>query len=128
MVKCLAAAGQFLASGGADDLIHLYDLKTDKDLSFLMNPGEGAVTALEFFVSPGAYNPTHLLSGGCAARLGLVVRVCVHVSGRVGCMEGETGRARLEGPQSSDGTAHTHAVLWTLKQPWLAGCGTHGLP
>ena len=29
-----------------------------------MSPGEGAVTALEFFVPAGAYNPTHLLSGG----------------------------------------------------------------
>lgn len=64
VVKCLAAAGQYMASGGADDLIHLYDLKTDKDLGFLMSPGEGAVTALHFFVPAGAYNPTHLLSGG----------------------------------------------------------------
>ncbi|GAB4814604.1 hypothetical protein N2152v2_001650 [Parachlorella kessleri] len=63
VVKCLAAAGQYVASGGADDLIHLYDLKNDKDLSFLMNPGEGAITALEFFVPEGAYSPTHLLSG-----------------------------------------------------------------
>lgn len=27
IVKCVAAAGQYAASGGADDLIHLYDLK-----------------------------------------------------------------------------------------------------
>ncbi len=65
-MKCLASAGQYVASGGADDLIHLYDLKNDKDLSFLMNPGEGAITALEFFVPKGAYNPTHLLSGALA--------------------------------------------------------------
>jgi protein MAK11 len=27
VVKCVAAAGQYAASGGADDTIHLYDLK-----------------------------------------------------------------------------------------------------
>lgn len=27
VVKCVAAAGQWGATGGADDLIHLYDLK-----------------------------------------------------------------------------------------------------
>ncbi|EFN60143.1 hypothetical protein CHLNCDRAFT_133558 [Chlorella variabilis] len=63
VVKCVAAAGQWGATGGADDLIHLYDLKSDKDLGFLMSPGEGAVTALAFFAPAGAYNPTHLLSG-----------------------------------------------------------------
>ncbi|KAL4436114.1 hypothetical protein ABPG77_005562 [Micractinium sp. CCAP 211/92] len=68
VVKCIAAAGQWAATGGADDLIHLYDLKNDKDLGFLMSPGEGAVTALAFFAPAGAYNPTHMLSGsadGC---------------------------------------------------------------
>jgi hypothetical protein len=63
VVKALAAAGPFVASGGADDLIHLYDLKADKDLGFLMNPGEGAVTALSFFTPPGRYAPSHLLAG-----------------------------------------------------------------
>lgn len=37
--------------------------QNDKDLGFLMSPGEGAVTTLAFFVPTGAYNPTHLLSG-----------------------------------------------------------------
>ena len=36
MVKSLAAAGPYLVSGGAEDLIHLYDLKHDKDLGFLV--------------------------------------------------------------------------------------------
>ena len=27
VVKCLAAGGQWVASGGADDLVHLYDIK-----------------------------------------------------------------------------------------------------
>lgn len=52
-----------MASGGSDDLIHLYDLKDDKDLGFLMNPAEGSVTALQFFTPIRSYNPTHLLAG-----------------------------------------------------------------
>eukprot|EP00890_Picochlorum_soloecismus_P006725 jgi/Picsp_1/878/NSC_04366-R1_p21-activated protein kinase-interacting protein 1 len=63
VVKSLAAAGPFLASGGADDLIHVYDLWHDKDLGFLMNPGEGAITALEFFTPRDSFSPTHLLAG-----------------------------------------------------------------
>lgn len=63
VVKSLDAAGPFLASGGADDLIHLYDLKHNKDLGFLMNPGEGAITALSFFTPKNSFYPTHLLAG-----------------------------------------------------------------
>jgi hypothetical protein len=32
-VKCLVAAGPYVASGGADDLIHLYDMKVGKGQS-----------------------------------------------------------------------------------------------
>jgi len=63
VVKSLAAAGPFLASGGADDLIHIYDLWHDKDLGFLINPGEGAITSLEFFTPQNSFSPTHLLAG-----------------------------------------------------------------
>ena len=63
MVKSLAAAGPFLCSGGADDLIHLYDLKHGKDLGFLVNPGVGAITAMSFYTPVGAFRPTHLLAG-----------------------------------------------------------------
>jgi hypothetical protein len=45
----------------------------DKDLGFLMSPGEGAVTALAFFTPAAAYNPTHLLSGSAD---GSIRRVC----------------------------------------------------
>ncbi|KAL6765140.1 WD40-repeat-containing domain protein [Haematococcus lacustris] len=63
-VKCVASGGHFLASGGNDDQIHLYDMKHDQDLGFLMNPGEGAVPCLQFFCpqGPGAA-PSHMLSG-----------------------------------------------------------------
>ena len=63
MVKSLAATGPFLCSGGADDLIHLYDLKHGKDLGFLVNPGVGAITAMSFYTPVGAFRPTHLLAG-----------------------------------------------------------------
>lgn len=62
-MKSLASGGPYVASGGADDLIHIYDLRHDKDLGFLMNPGEGAITALQFFTPRGSFAPTHLLSG-----------------------------------------------------------------
>ncbi|GFH16563.1 uncharacterized protein HaLaN_13003 [Haematococcus lacustris] len=52
-VKCVASGGHFLASGGNDDQIHLYDMKHDQDLGFLMNPGEGAVPCLQFFCPQG---------------------------------------------------------------------------
>lgn len=38
-------------------------MKNDKDLGFLMNPGEGAVSSLVLFTPSGGYNPTHLLAG-----------------------------------------------------------------
>ena len=34
-----------------------------RDLGFLMNPGDGAVTALQFFTPAAAACPTHLLNG-----------------------------------------------------------------
>eukprot|EP00884_Botryococcus_braunii_P016839 jgi/Botrbrau1/3839/Bobra.0183s0064.1 len=62
-VKCVAAAGPFVASGGADDTIHLYNIQAGMDLGFLMNPGEGAVTAVQFHCPAASSTPSHLLSG-----------------------------------------------------------------
>mmetsp|Transcript_32352 Transcript_32352/g.58780 ORF Transcript_32352/g.58780 Transcript_32352/m.58780 type:complete len:426 (-) Transcript_32352:90-1367(-) len=62
-VKCVASAGSLLASGGNDDLIHLYDLKSESDLGVLMNPGDGAIPCLDFFLPANRTYPTHLLSG-----------------------------------------------------------------
>lgn len=62
-VKCLTTAAGLVASGGTDDLIHLYDIQRACDLGFLMNPGDGAVTALDFHVPAGAGSPSHLLNG-----------------------------------------------------------------
>lgn len=54
-----------MASGGADDCIHLFDLKADRDLGFLTNPGDGSITSLQFFTPQRRYAPSHLLAG-CA--------------------------------------------------------------
>jgi WD40 repeat protein len=93
-----------VASGGSDDLIHVYDvsvgafaasciswcrrdglpptladavlpthglnlLQAGKDLGFLVNPGEGAVTALDFHSPQGRGGPSHLLSGSADGTL-----------------------------------------------------------
>ncbi|GLI69685.1 hypothetical protein VaNZ11_014373 [Volvox africanus] len=62
-VKCLAAAGPYVASGGADDLIHMYDMKAERDLGILLNPCDGAVPCLEFFMPESRSAPSHMLSG-----------------------------------------------------------------
>lgn len=62
-VKCVASSGSFLVSGGADDLMHLYDIKKKKDLGFLMNPGDGAVPCLELYGPQTSSKPTHLFTG-----------------------------------------------------------------
>lgn len=36
-VRSVAGAGKFLASGGADDTIQLYDMKLRKEMSVLMH-------------------------------------------------------------------------------------------
>lgn len=68
-VKCLAIASGIVASGGADDLIHIYDIQKASDLGSLMNPGEGTVTALDFHVPAGANSPSHLLNGSADGSL-----------------------------------------------------------
>ncbi|KAL0042118.1 hypothetical protein WJX77_003806 [Trebouxia sp. C0004] len=68
-VKCLTAGGTFVVSGGADDQLHIYDTQGQKDLGFLMNPGEGAISAVALYVPSGVGAPTHLFSGGADGTL-----------------------------------------------------------
>jgi WD40 repeat protein len=63
-VRAVAAAGPYVVSGGSDDQLHLYDVQRGRDLGFLVNPGQGAVTAVALFAPPARAAPTHLLSGG----------------------------------------------------------------
>jgi len=111
-VKCVAAAAPFVATGGVDDTIHLFDVARHVDLGFLMSPGEGAVTSLALYSpapppdgssSPAPAPPTHLVSGSAdggisiwsadrewdclktmaEAHSGPVSSISVHPSGRV---------------------------------------------
>lgn len=59
-VKCVACADGYVACGGYDDCIYLFDLKRKKDLGALVEH-QGAITCLEFFPSRG--KASHLLSG-----------------------------------------------------------------
>lgn len=93
-MKCIASSAPYLASGGSDDLLHIYDLQVSSkfyyaavhchslscqrhetvtltltmmqagtDLGFLMNPGDGAVSAITFYAQSASHHPSHLLSG-----------------------------------------------------------------
>jgi WD40 repeat protein len=62
-VKCIASHGSYVATGGADDQIHLFDKARDKDLGFVVNPVEGAVPCLAFVAPDNSRQPTHFLSG-----------------------------------------------------------------
>ncbi|KAJ1655014.1 Protein mak11 [Dispira simplex] len=93
-IKALASGGTFLASGGTDEWIKLYDLKRKRELGTLMQH-QGTLTALEF------YQNTHLVSAGedgllciwrakdweCLAVMkghkGRVNSIAIHPSGRL---------------------------------------------
>ena len=62
-ITSLVSAGGLLVSGGSDDQMHLFDMYNNKDVGFLVNPGRGAVTALEFFTPFGQTQPANMLSG-----------------------------------------------------------------
>jgi hypothetical protein len=62
-VKCIASHGSYVATGGADDQIHLFDKFKERDLAFVVNPVEGAVPCLAFLAPHNSRQPTHFLSG-----------------------------------------------------------------
>ncbi|KAJ1953281.1 60s ribosome biogenesis protein mak11 [Dispira parvispora] len=102
----MASGGTFLASGGTDELIKLYDLKRKRELGALMQH-QGTLTALEF------YQDTHLLSAGedglvciwrakdweCLAAMkghkGRVNSIAIHPSGRLALSVGNDRTLRL---------------------------------
>jgi len=92
-VKCIAAAGKWVVTGGGDDQLHLFEVGRAKggrarpragdaqaggdpppsrssapplDHGFLVNPGRGAVTTVELHVPTDSPDgaPSHLVSGG----------------------------------------------------------------
>ena len=66
-VKCIDSRGDFVATGGADDQIHLFDMGHEKDLGFVINPVEGAVPCLAFVCPDNCWQPSHFLSGAFPA-------------------------------------------------------------
>ncbi|KAL3702053.1 hypothetical protein R1sor_020075 [Riccia sorocarpa] len=63
-VKCIAACGTMVATGGADDTIKVFDVGAQKDMGSLYQH-QGAVTCLDYLKpSVSSLNrPTHLFSG-----------------------------------------------------------------
>ena len=62
-VRCLAAGGSLVASGGDDDLVRLFDVAQRKDVGTLTEAG-GGLNDLCFHVPRGRAEPTHLLGAG----------------------------------------------------------------
>lgn len=62
-IKCLGIHGKYIATGGADDRIFIYDMKTRKQSQILLNH-EGTVNAIAF-----TSDDTHILSAGDDGRM-----------------------------------------------------------
>lgn len=58
-IKACAIGGRYLASGGVDEVLKLYDLKKRKDLGSLLSH-DGSITAIKF--PPADASPSHMLS------------------------------------------------------------------
>jgi protein MAK11 len=65
-LRCVATSGQYLASGGADDRIFVYDMKTRKEHCALTHH-EATITCLQF-----TENHSHLISGSSDGVLTIV--------------------------------------------------------
>ncbi|KAG2483532.1 hypothetical protein HYH03_017637 [Edaphochlamys debaryana] len=112
-VKCMAASGPYVASGGSDDTIHLYDMKAERDLGMLLNPCDGAVPCLEFFTPEGRSVPSHMLGGSADGAIniwrckgwehlkvmrghkGAVNSIAVHGSGKLALSTARDGAIRM---------------------------------
>ncbi|RYR50605.1 hypothetical protein Ahy_A07g037233 isoform B [Arachis hypogaea] len=70
LIKCVAVSGSVVASGGADDTIHLYDLATAASLGSL-HQHSATVTALAFYAPPSLPFPRNLLSADAEGSLSL---------------------------------------------------------
>ena len=115
-VRSMAAAGALLAVGGSEDMVHVYDLRSNKDLGMVMVPGEGSVSSLALFTPEGRLAPTHLFTGsgdGSISFFGLragdwecmrtinrahskeVAAVSVHPSGKLALTAGREGVLKM---------------------------------
>ncbi|KAJ7968980.1 p21-activated protein kinase-interacting protein 1-like [Quillaja saponaria] len=60
-IKTVAVSGPIVASGGSDDTIHLYDLRTSSSLGSLHEPS-ATVTSVSFYTPPHLNLPLNLIS------------------------------------------------------------------
>lgn len=80
-VKCMDTAGNVVVTGGADDQLHLFNMRSNTDLGFLVNPAEGAVPCVTFVTTPESQHPTVLLSGAVPVLLAPILPFSVVASG-----------------------------------------------
>eukprot|EP00270_Netrium_digitus_P019815 TRINITY_DN7925_c0_g1_i1.p1 TRINITY_DN7925_c0_g1~~TRINITY_DN7925_c0_g1_i1.p1 ORF type:complete len:440 (-),score=91.93 TRINITY_DN7925_c0_g1_i1:185-1504(-) len=122
-IKCVAASGNVAASGGSDEVIHVYDLQSRSELGSLIRH-EGAVTSLQFHGAFGA--PTHLLSGGDDGNIGIwdtdswknlawlrghkapVIDLAIHSSGRLALSVSRDSQLRMWNLLSARCSFRTH--------------------
>lgn len=71
-VKCMDTAGNIVVTGGADDQLHLFNMRNNTDLGFLVNPAEGPVPCVTFVSTQEAQTPSLLLSGPAHAILAFI--------------------------------------------------------
>ncbi|XP_061358161.1 uncharacterized protein LOC133302409 isoform X2 [Gastrolobium bilobum] len=68
LIKTVAVSGSVVASGGADDTIHLYNLSAASSLGSL-NHHSATVTALSFYAPPNLPYPRNLISAAADGSL-----------------------------------------------------------
>ncbi|OLL24609.1 p21-activated protein kinase-interacting protein 1-like [Neolecta irregularis DAH-3] len=105
-IKCVAAKGRYLATGGSDEIIKLHDLKKRKDLGSLISHS-GAITSIYFpfrghmlstsedgkmiIWSTKNWDPQEILKG----HKGSVNDVAIHPSGKIALSVGRDRTMRL---------------------------------
>ncbi|ORY82033.1 WD40-repeat-containing domain protein, partial [Protomyces lactucae-debilis] len=111
-VRSLAVGGRYLASGGVDEIVKLYDLRKRKDLGSLLSH-DGTVTTIQFAPCAAGEQPQHMLTADennkliiwrvrdwtpqiqLATRHGKVNSLSIHPSGKIALSVGADCNVRL---------------------------------
>jgi protein MAK11 len=111
-VRSLAVGGRYLASGGVDEIVKLYDLRKRKDLGSLRSH-DGTITTIQFAPCAEGEQPQHMLSADennkliiwrvrdwtpqiqLATRHGKVNCLSIHPSGKIALSVGADCNVRL---------------------------------
>ena len=113
VIKAMATGGRYLASGGADEVVKLYDMRRRKELGSLLSH-DGTITAMRF-PSPTELSsqPQHLISSDdnnkiiiwrvrdwtpmiqLTTRHGRVNDISIHPSGKIALSVGSDNNVRL---------------------------------